>query len=286
MSEQVLVTGVSGFIDKRAALALLRRGYHVRARMPRALQLAAAALGIAVGAEQAMGQDVGWERFSAELEIGPAWQSRNDVQIPNTQEGTRFSLVDLVGHGPWPAGRLYLTWNISERHSLRALLAPLSYTDPGIFDEPIDFAGETFEPGVPTDATYKFNSWLLGYRFRLLRSDHFRWWIGFTAKIRDAKIRLEQPGTAAEDTDVGFVPLLNLGLEYRFAGSWFALLDVDGLAGGPGRAIDGAVKIGYDLSRRWSFAAGYRAVEGGVDIEEVYNFAWFNYALASASFRF
>ena len=254
--------------------------------MPTRLRVAASALAIAAFTSPALGQDLGWERFSAELEVGPAWQSRNDVQIPNTEEGTRFSLVDLVGNGPYPAGRLYLTWNISERHSLRALLAPFSYTDLGVFEDSVDFAGETFAPDIATDATYKFNSWRLGYRYRLLRSDHFRWWIGFTAKIRDAKIRLEQPGTAAEDTDVGFVPLLNLGLEYRVAGRWYSLLDVDGLAGGPGRAIDGAVKIGYDLSRRWSLSVGYRTVEGGVDIEEVYNFAWFNYGLASVVFRF
>jgi len=46
-----------------------------------------------------------------ELEAVPVWQSRNDVQIPNTDAGTRFSLVDLAGKGPWPATRLYLTWN-------------------------------------------------------------------------------------------------------------------------------------------------------------------------------
>ena len=63
-------------------------------------------------------------RFSLELEAGPVWQSSNDVQIPNDDTGTRFSLKDLVGTGPWPAGRVYFTWNINERHGLRLLLAP------------------------------------------------------------------------------------------------------------------------------------------------------------------
>ena len=105
--------------------------------------------------------------FELELEAGPVWQSRNDVQVPNTDEGTRFSLVDLVGNGPWPAGRLYLTWNINDRHSLRGLLAPLSYTETGMFTTPVDFAGESYEPGEPVDGTYKFNSWRLGYRYLL-----------------------------------------------------------------------------------------------------------------------
>ena len=49
-------------------------------------------------------------------------------------------LEELVGDGPWAAGRLYLTWNIKRRHGLRLLLAPLSYTETGTFDEPVDFA--------------------------------------------------------------------------------------------------------------------------------------------------
>src|SRR5512142_2453684 len=103
--------------------------------------------------------------FVLELEGGPVWQSRNDVQIPNNATGTRFSLVDLVGSGPLPAGRLYVLWNITDRHGLRLLLAPLSYTENGQFTSPVNFAGKTFQPGFPTDATYKFNSWRVTYRY-------------------------------------------------------------------------------------------------------------------------
>ncbi len=125
-------------------------------------------------------------RFNVELELGSVWQARNDVQIPNSQLGTRFSLEELVGNGPWPAGRLYATWNINERHSLRALLAPLSYTETGVFDEPVDFAGESYAAGEPTEATYEFNSWRLTYRYRIKDGDRWRLWVGGTAKIRDA----------------------------------------------------------------------------------------------------
>jgi len=79
-------------------------------------------------------------RFAADLEMGPVWQSRNDVRIPNTAAGTRFSLVDVVGQGPWPAGRLYITWNITNRHSIRGLLAPLSYTATGTRSGNKDFS--------------------------------------------------------------------------------------------------------------------------------------------------
>ncbi|MDX2437422.1 MAG: hypothetical protein QNL88_10270, partial [Acidobacteriota bacterium] len=67
---------------------------------------------------------------------------------------------------------------------------------------------------------------------------------------------------------------------------WHALFDFEGLAGGPGRAIDLSLKVGYDINESWAVTAGYRMVEGGVDIDEVYNFAWFQYAVVSGVFRF
>jgi len=33
-------------------------------------------------------------------------------------------------------------------------------------------------------------------------------------------------------------------------------------------------------------AAGYRTVEGGADVDEVYNFAWLHYAVLSVSYGF
>jgi hypothetical protein len=225
-------------------------------------------------------------RFSLEIEAGPTWQSKNTVQIPNTDLGTRFSLEELVGSGPWAAGRIYFTWNINRKHSLRLLAAPLSYTETGIFDETVDFAGETYQPGEPTEATYQFNSWRIGYRWKFKDGDKWTLWLGFTAKVRDAKIELAQGDTTSNDTDVGFVPLLAFVADYRFADQWRLIFDFEGLAGGPGRAFDVALKVGYDINDRWSVTAGYRTVEGGVDIDDVYNFAWFQYAVVSGVFRF
>jgi hypothetical protein len=225
-------------------------------------------------------------RFSLELEAGPVWQSSNDVQIPNDDTGTRFSLKDLVGTGPWPAGRLYFTWNINEKHGLRVLLAPLSYTETGIFDDDVLFAGEAYGAGVPTEATYQFNSWRLSYRYKFKDGEKWKLWVGFTAKVRDAKIELKQGDTASKDTDLGFVPLAHFAADWRFAEKWHLIFDFDGLAGGPGRAFDVALKIGYDINDSWSVTAGYRTVEGGADVDEVYNFAWFNAAVVSGVLRF
>ncbi|MGE0554364.1 MAG: hypothetical protein AB7R55_13130 [Gemmatimonadales bacterium] len=221
--------------------------------------------------------------FIVELEGGAAWQSYNDVRIPNDASATRFSLVDLAGSGPWASGRVYLTWQPSPRHALRLLLAPFSLTETGTVPSPIQFAGESYAAGQSAKATYTFNSYRLTYRYRFHERPRTTAWIGFTAKIRDATIALEQGTTASRKDDLGFVPLVHLAGQWRFAHPWHLSLDADAIAGGPGRAEDVSLKLGRDLGERWSIQAGYRLVEGGADVDAVYTFAWLHYAVVSVS---
>lgn len=86
-------------------------------------------------------------RFAIELEAGATWQSYNDVQIPNDSRGTRLSLRELVGSGPWASGRVYLTWQPGRRHGLRLLLAPFSLTETGVSGTPLAFAGADYAAG-------------------------------------------------------------------------------------------------------------------------------------------
>jgi hypothetical protein len=221
-----------------------------------------------------------------EIESGAFWQTRNDQQIPNSSAGTRFSLVDLVGEGPFLATRIYLTWNLDEKHSLRGLYAPLEITETGTPEVALAFAGGDFAAGVPAEALYRFNSYRLTYAYRLSESENWRWRLGFTAKIRDARVQLTQNELSAKKDDVGFVPLLHLEMRRALGDDWFVDLDLDALAGGPGRAIDGALKLGYAAGDRWRLTAGYRTVEGGADVDEVYNFAWLHYAVGSLVLSF
>ncbi len=237
------------------------------------------------GAETAFSRDTA-APFEIELEGGPVWQSRNDVRIPNDASGTKFSLADALGSGPYAAGRLYITWNANERHSCRLLLAPLSIKGNCILASPVNFAGGSFKEGIPTEATYRFNSWRATYRYRFRNGESAAWWIGFTAKVRDAKIQLDQDGVTARKTDLGFVPLLHIGGLYRVRERWHILLDIDALAGGPGRAEDAALQLRYDSGGRWRVSGGYRTVEGGADVDAVYTFAWLHYVVLSAEIGF
>jgi len=220
-------------------------------------------------------------RIEIELEAGPAWVSRNEVQIPNNASATRFSLNDVTGSGPFPAGRVYVTWNVNERHGLRVLAAPLSITETGMLPGSVSFAGGNYTAGTPVDATYVFNSYRLTYRYQFRDTDRTRAWVGFTGKIRDATVQLAQGTVSTRKDDLGFVPLLHVAGDWRVTSRWQLGTDIDALAGGPGRAIDAAVKIGYDPGGRVAFNLGYRTVEGGADVDAVYSFAWVHYGVAS-----
>jgi len=147
------------------------------------------------------------------------------------------------------------------------------------------FAGEVFDPTASTDATYKFSSYRFTYRYRFYNGDTWRWKIGFTGFVRDARIALRQGNTFAEDTDVGFVPLVHLKGEARLSDSWRFNLDFEGLGASQGRAFDIVAKMGYALSDNWELGFGYRTIEGGADVERVYNFAWLHFAVASIRLR-
>ncbi|MFM7432044.1 MAG: hypothetical protein ACKO3O_00945, partial [Gammaproteobacteria bacterium] len=50
-----------------------------------------------------------------DLELLAASQNKNQVQVPNTAQGTRFSLQSLTGSGPYFAPRLQASWAAGER---------------------------------------------------------------------------------------------------------------------------------------------------------------------------
>ena len=238
-------------------------------------------IAVAVQAEDA----TPYSRFYIAVEGGPVWQSKCDVRIPG-DGGTEFSFKELTGGGPYAAGRFSLGWRPRARHALRLAVAPLRVEGKGSFDRPVEFAGTVFAADTTTEGRYKFDTYRLGYRYRLLQRSTWQFRTGATLLVRDAEIELEQADARAADSNVGLVPLLSLSARWSFAERWGAELDFDGLAGGPGRALDLALKLYFDVNDHWQIAAGYRTLEGGVDNEDVYNFSWFNYALVSIRYRF
>jgi hypothetical protein len=262
----------------------------MHARIVRTLASSSLAMCLLFGPPKAaLADDAGksqTHKLSLEFEAGPVWQGRNDVEIPNDGTATRFSVDELVGRGPYFSYRVYLSYDFNEKHGVRLLFAPLTIEDSGVPAAPIEFDGESFDAGVLTEAKYTFNSYRVTYRYRLANTDHWRWYIGFTAKIRDAEVALSQGSKSASYDNVGFVPLLHLAGEWKMSDRWSTVLDADALAAPQGRAEDVALKLGYRFGGGWSATAGYRMVEGGADNDKVYTFAWLHYAVASIRYAF
>jgi hypothetical protein len=223
-------------------------------------------------------------RFGVSVEGASFWSNRNDVRIPPAT-GTKFSLVDLAGSGPTGAVRAEVMVDVNARHGFRFVYAPLEVTGSGTPASTILFAGGTFTP-LPTDAAYKFTSYRGTYRYRIFDGQRWRWHIGFTGFVRDARIALNRQGQAAEDTDVGFVPLGYVRGEARLADRWRFALEFDASAAPQGRALDLSATLNYTPTPRWSVGGGYRTIEGGADVTRVYTFAWLNAAVARVGVRF
>jgi hypothetical protein len=223
-------------------------------------------------------------RLGLILETAGVWSNRNDVRIP-PESGTEFSIVDLIGVGPTPTARVEGTVELNRRHGLRFVYAPLRVSGSGVPSSPIAFADGRFAP-IRTDADYQFDSYRLTYRYRFYSSDTWQWKVGFTGFVRDARIALTQPGVAAEDTDIGFVPLVHLSGEAALSPRWRFRLELDGSAAPQGRAFDVLAALEYTPTPRTMFSAGYRTIEGGADVDAVYTFAWLNAVVARAGIRF
>ena len=223
--------------------------------------------------------------WTAELEGGAVFSGYNDARIPNVG-GTLFSLSEDLDIAAKAYYRLRLSYAISRRHEFSLLYAPLTLKAAGRLPAAVSFEGVLFPEGTAVDGLYTFNSYRLTYRYRLLDKPRLRLDIGFTAKIRDAEIALESPGLAASKTNVGFVPLLHLRLAWSWSDLLGMLLEADAAAAKQGRAEDVLLALSWRISPRTQLRFGYRFVEGGANVDEVYNFAWIHYLAAGLTFAF
>lgn len=225
--------------------------------------------------------------FWIDAESGAVFTGYNNVQIP-ADSGTRFSLADDLEPDPVWFYRLQAGLDMG-RHSAFVLYAPLLVESTGTSTENINFYGETFTAGNDLTGTYKFNSYRFTYAYSFVQRPRFLFAAGLTGKIRDAYIKLEDNagGTSSKRTDLGFVPLIHLKLQWFATPQFSLLLEGDGLAAPQGRAEDFLLAGVYSPRPDMELRLGYRILEGGSDGGgSVYTFSMFHYATAGIRWIF
>jgi len=236
--------------------------------------IATVALAVLPGAAAA-----GW---FVDVEAGGAFPGYNDVQVPNDPSGTRFSLVEALDVPPVPVVRIRAGF-AAGRHEISAFAAPLRLEGEGTLATDVAFDGSLFPAGTAVEGLYRFDSYRLTWRYRLYESPRLAFSAGLTAKIRDAEIRLEGGGVTAAETNTGFVPLASFSLAWTPDGRWGALLDGDALVGPVGRAEDVFLGATFRAAETLRLRLGYRMVEGGADVESVYNFTLVSFLTMGAT---
>jgi hypothetical protein len=224
-------------------------------------------------------------QWSLDFETGAAFSGYNDVQIPK-ETGTKFSLSEELETDPGFFFRVRLSYSFGEKHHLSALAAPLRLDASGQVNRPVRFNEVEFESNTALKARYRFDSYRLTYRYDLYCKENLTAGIGFTAKIRDASISLEDDQKKTEKKNTGFVPLINFKVDWTFARNFGMLFEGDALAAPQGRAEDVLVALQYQASRKVALKLGYRLLEGGADVDEVYTFALINYIALGGSVTF
>lgn len=215
--------------------------------------------------------------FSADIETGLVLPGYNDVRIPGKGDATKFSLSDDFDANPILYYRLNLHYRLKERHRFSLLYAPFKIEPQGIAPKEIIFQGEIFPEGEELTAVYRFDSYRLQYRYYFSDQSRIVKGVGVTLKVRDAEISLTSEERSAKKLDTGVVPLINFHLGYELTSGVTLDLDGEGLFSPYGRAVDILLALIYEINSRSTVRLGYRVLEGGSDIDEVYTFALFHY---------
>jgi len=216
-----------------------------------------------------------------------AFGGRNTVQRPNDDEGTRVRLNDEFSrkNSATFSPRVELEYNYN-RHHIIATAALLNDEFNGIADRNILYDGKQFAAGDHLTTKYKFNTYRLGYRYRLVDRSRLAFEIGATILFRDAYISMEDRTKEAKFSNFGVAPLLSYYLEWKAAPRFSLLTYGDALAIKVGRAEDIFAGAKYQFTPKISGTAGYRLLEGGSDVDKIYTMSAFHFISVGIGFDF
>jgi hypothetical protein len=245
-------------------------------------------IAVLIAASCSLGSAELGKSWQLDLETGPIFVGRNDVQIPSDSMGTRFSLcrypfISDIGISL----RARLTYTIADHHKISIFAQPLTVISDG-YDtiEPIKFEGKTFRKDTLLQGVYRFDTYRLTYRYDFLSNENLEAGLGITGLLRDAAISMRYDGGETTKTNVGFVPLVNFRVNWMFNEVLGVLLEGDALAAPQGRAEDVLLALQFQPKPNLRLKLGYRVLEGGANVPSVYNFSLLHYAALGAAISF
>jgi hypothetical protein len=202
----------------------------------------------------------------------------NFIRKGNDGTGTQFEATDYTG-SKGNEGRVSAFVPVNwfwKGDELRFVIAPFQQSGTATPTTPILFDGGLFRAGVPLTVLYKFNTYRITYDapiFESLRDDGWEFRLGGTLAVRDAQIKLSQPGIERNFPNWGPVPLLYFGAAKDLGAGWHLLGEFDAFpAPGGGGLFDGSLKAAYDLSPGVALTVGARYQFGGATGSDFYNF--------------
>ena len=230
-------------------------------------------------------------QLSLTLESGAAFNGYNDVRFSNAEanKGDLFSLTDdFEVNQPVIYARIEAKYRFLDRNIIELTAAPLAFDYRKRSTENILFGDNTY--GVSTNEVsgrYEFNTYRASYRYLFIDTEQWYLSAGATVLIRDARIALSENTVEDETTDLGVVPLLSFNLKYYTSDNFHLLLKGDALVGPVGRAEDLLIGGQYNFQDSGlSARAGYRIIEGGADVSQVYNFSLIHFASLGLQYSF
>ncbi|HOP63134.1 MAG TPA: hypothetical protein PK358_10885 [Spirochaetota bacterium] len=213
------------------------------------------------------------------------YSSYNDVKLPG-DSGTKLSYTDDLHCDPVLSPRIEAGYEFEFPVYIGVMASLLRLEASGQLDKTVYYDGLVFNAGSEVKAKYRFDSYRITGRYYFIDTESFKIGAGFTGKIRDAEITLEEGDKKGGLKNRGAVPLLNFYAEWKVSEKISLLFYGDGAWSPYGRAEDFFAGGLFRFNETAAVMAGYRMLEGGADNDEVYTFAMFHYAVLGVELRF
>jgi hypothetical protein len=231
-------------------------------------------------------------KWRIELEYQRIDTLTNIIRKGDNNTGTRFEATDYTG-SQGNEGRLSAFIPVNwfwKGDELRFVIAPFQQSGTATPTTPILYDGGLFRAGVALTVLYKFNTYRITYDapiFESLRDDGWEFRLGGTLAVRDAQIKLSQPGIERNFTNWGPVPLLYFSVAKDLGAGWHLVGEFDAFpAPGGGGLFDGSLKAAYDMTPTIALTAGARYQFGGASGSDFYNFLREWAGVVGVNFRF